>query len=107
MDDDPKLLSDRIGRTTVVIDGLKARLESEQPTSVIIQLDNMPHRIPKGFSELIMRAVHAVLMQSRAIDAVMLARAAGVPAAVEGADEVTIVVQAPRALPPADGDDDG
>ncbi len=98
---DAKELSDRIGRTTVIIDALSNRIKNgADSVGLTIFFGQDKHTLPGEFNEVMMKAIHAVLMQFRALDAVLLAQAAGVPLAVEGADDVTIVVQAPRALPP-------
>ncbi len=106
IEQDPKRLSDRIGKTTLIIDALKNRIDGDSKTQLTIELWNDSHSIPGGFTEIVMKAIHAVLMQNRAIDTIHLARTAGVPAVADEGSDFTIVIQSQRALPPAGDEED-
>lgn len=104
---DAQRLSRRIGNTSIIIEALDARFVKES-TVVIINLQGVSHQIPEHFSEVVMKAVRAVLIQGRAVDAIHLAQAAGVPAVAEGmADDLSVVILAPRALVGPDKESEG
>ncbi len=103
---DPKKLSDRIGKTTLIIDDLAAKLRYGVMPDVRLGFDREgAQQIPPAFAQAVVKAVHAVLMQARAVDAIHLAQAAGVPAVAEGVeDDLNVVVIAPKSLAPESED---
>lgn len=85
-------LSKRIAHTSDIIDALAH--DGSSLLSIAYLSGN--YSIPPAFVPFVRKAVHAVLVQCRALDTLALARKAGVPATSEG--EVTVVVQGPKAL---------